>query len=164
MSFFVIIRGYLGVGKTTVAKQVARKIKAKYFSIDEILAKNKLDRVCRRCIPLENFLKGNEIVLKQAKTLLAKGKPIVFDGNFYHKGNITHLVRNLRVPHKVFTLKAPLKVCIARDAQRKGSYGKWPVIAVYNLVNNTKYGKTINTNKKSSNQVVKEIVSVIKSS
>ncbi len=113
MCFFVIIRGYLGVGKTTVAKQVARKIKAKYFSIDEILAKHKLDRVGRRCIPLENFVKGNETVLKQAKSLLKKGKPIVFDGNFYHKGHITHLVRNLRAPHKVFTLKAPLKVCIA---------------------------------------------------
>jgi predicted kinase len=159
--FFVIIRGYLGVGKTTVAKQVARKLNAKYFSIDEILAKHKLDQVTGRCIPLENFVKGNEKVLKQAKTLLKKGKPIVFDGNFYHKGHITHLVRNLRVPHKVFTLKAPLKVCIARDAKRKGSYGKWPVIAVFNLVNNTKYGKTINTKNKTSAQVVNEIVSLV---
>jgi predicted kinase len=161
MSFFVIIRGYLGVGKTTVAKKVARKLNAKYFSIDEILAKNKLDHVGRRCIPLENFVKGNKIILAQAKSLLKKGKPIVFDGNFYHKGHITHLIRNLRAPHKVFTLKAPLAVCIKRDAKRKGSYGKWPVIAVYNLVNNTKYGKTINTNKKTSEQVVKEIVSLV---
>ncbi len=160
MSFFVIIRGYLGVGKTTIAKQVAKKIKAKYYSIDEILAKNKLDKIGKRCIPLENFIKANEKVLSQAKSLLAKGIPVVFDGNFYHKGHIIHLIRNLKAPHKVFTLKAPLKVCIARDAQRKGSYGKWPVIAVYNLVNNTKYGKTINTDKKSIKQVVREIISL----
>jgi predicted kinase len=161
MSFFVIIRGYLGVGKTTVAKKVASKLNAKYFSIDEILAKHKLDHIGRRCIPLENFVKGNEKILAQAKSLLKKGIPIVFDGNFYHKGHITHLIRKLKAPHKVFTLKAPLAVCISRDAKRKKSYGKWPVIAVFNLVNNTKYGRTINTHKKTSAQVVKEIVALL---
>jgi len=161
MSFFVIIRGYLGVGKTTVAKKVARKLNAKYFSIDEILAKNKLDHVGGRCIPLENFVKCNEIILARAKSAIAKGIPVVFDGNFYHKGHITHLITKLKAPHKVFTLKAPLSVCIARDAKRKNSYGKWPVIAVHNLVNKTKYGKTINTNKKTSEQVVNEIVTLL---
>lgn len=161
MSFFIIIRGYLGVGKTTIAKKVAKKLKAKYYSIDEILAKHRLDRIGGRCIPLENFVKGNEIVLSRAKSLLKKGKPIVFDGNFYHKGHITHLIRKLKAPHYVFTLKAPLKTCIKRDARRKSSYGKWPVIAVHNFVNRTKYGKTINTNKKTAEQVVNEIISMI---
>lgn len=54
-----------------------------------------------------------------------------------------------------------MNVCIKRDAKRKSSYGKWPVTAVYNLVSKTKYGRTINTDRKSAGQVVREIVKLV---
>jgi shikimate kinase len=34
MEYFVIIRGPLGVGKTTIAKRLAKQLNAKYISID----------------------------------------------------------------------------------------------------------------------------------
>ncbi len=161
MSFFVIIRGPLGIGKTTIAKKVAGKTGALYISVDEILAKHKLDHVTGRCILLKNFIKGNKIILSKAKSAIQKGKPVVFDGNFYHKGQITHLIRKINAPHYVFTLKAPLKTCIERDRQRKNSYGKDSVLAVYNLVSKFDYGKTINTQNKTAEQAVKEIVALL---
>jgi shikimate kinase len=43
MSFWVIIRGPLGCGKSTISKELAKKINAKYFSIDKILKENNLE-------------------------------------------------------------------------------------------------------------------------
>ena len=42
MTFFVIIRGPLGCGKTTISKLVAQKLKGKYISVDEVLEKHDL--------------------------------------------------------------------------------------------------------------------------
>lgn len=41
----VIIRGPLGIGKSTIAKQIAYKINGDYISINDVLAKNHLDQV-----------------------------------------------------------------------------------------------------------------------
>ncbi len=37
MSFYVIIRGPLGCGKSTISKELAKKLKAKYFSVDDLV-------------------------------------------------------------------------------------------------------------------------------
>jgi len=36
MSYLVIIRGPLGVGKTTIAKKLTVRLEGKYFSVDKI--------------------------------------------------------------------------------------------------------------------------------
>ncbi len=40
MSFYIIIRGPLGCGKSTIAKALSKKLNAKYFAIDKILEEN----------------------------------------------------------------------------------------------------------------------------
>jgi len=118
MSYVVIIRGPLGIGKSTIAKKLAEILKAAYFSVDEILDKNGLDEVNEQlgCISEANFLKVNQIVLPQLKSILAKNTSIIIDGNFYHQNQLTNLLDNLPGKHFVFTLTASLDTCIQRDS------------------------------------------------
>ena len=85
MEYFVIIRGPLGVGKTTIARKLASVLQAEYVSIDSVLEESGLDKIIRNCIPVVNFIKANEIVLSDKKVV--SSKITVFDGNFYHKSH-----------------------------------------------------------------------------
>ncbi len=151
---YVIIRGPLGIGKTTIAKELAKKLKAQYISIDKILKKHKLDVIDKKqgCITLKNFIKGNNLILKKIK------KKAVIDGCFYHLKQIQNLKKHLK-PLYIVTLTATLKTCIKRDKNRKKSYGEEATKAVYKLVSN--YGKIINTENKTKNQITKEILKKI---
>ena len=120
MAYYILIRGALGVGKTTIARKLADNLDGEYISIDKTLKENNLDIVKgEECIPADRFIKANEIVLPKAKEKLSKGKIVIFDGAFYNKEQIKHLIQNLSEQHYVFTLKAPIKVCIERDSKRK---------------------------------------------
>jgi len=159
MSYYILIRGPLGIGKTTISKLLSKKLKAKYFSMDKILADNKLDdRGDEPCIPAKNFVKANEIILPQVKKYLNKGNIAVLDGCFYHKEQISHLEKNLKFKEVALDLKAPVKTCIERDSKRKKVYGEGAAYAVYSLVSKFNYGRAINTKGKSEKQVVKEIL------
>ena len=57
MKKVIIIRGSLGVGKTTISKLLAKELHAEYLSLDKILKDNNLEGT--NGIPLENFLKAN---------------------------------------------------------------------------------------------------------
>ena len=94
MSNLIIIRGPLGVGKTTISKHLAERLKGIHIAIDKVLEKHELDKVKGRCIPLQNFIKANKLILPEINKTLAKGKSVIIDGNFYHKGQITHLLKN----------------------------------------------------------------------
>ena len=122
MSYFIIIRGPLGIGKTTIAKKIAEILKGEYISIDDVLEKNNLDKVDEKegGIPAKNFIKGNEIVIPKIKEKLNEGKIVIIEGCFYHKEQIEHFIQNLDASQFVFTLKAPLEVCIDRDSKRPG--------------------------------------------
>ena len=84
-SYYVIIRGPLGCGKTTVAEALAKKLKAKHFSVDKILDDNNLEEWEDGYISQKSFIKANEIAVRDAEKELEQGKPIIFDGNFYYK-------------------------------------------------------------------------------
>ena len=158
-NYFIIIRGPLACGKTTISKILAKKINAKYFSIDKILEKQNLDKVDPKigCIPEKNFIKAIDTILPKIKNNLKK-QNIIFDGCFYHKKFINYLKNNL--PHKnyIFTFKASITTCIDRDKNRKISYGKGATQAVHNLVSKFDCGKIINTNKKTINETINEII------
>jgi len=126
MGFFVIIRGPLGCGKSTIAEKLAKILKAKYISIDKVLEKHKLDKVGpdEECIPAANFIKANGFVLPVIKKFLQQSKIVIFDACFYHKEPIDHLIQSLPYDHFVFTLKAPVEVCIERDRKRGKSHGE----------------------------------------
>jgi tRNA uridine 5-carbamoylmethylation protein Kti12 len=145
MSYYIIIRGPLGSGKSTIANKLAEILDADNFNMDEVLEKNGLDKVPpdAPCIPPQNFIKANEIILPDAKETIESGKIVIFDACFYHKKVIDHLINNLSFPHFVFTLKLPLELCIKRDGERIKSYGKDAATAVYSLVTQFDYGNNI---------------------
>jgi shikimate kinase len=163
MSYYIIIRGPLGIGKSTVAKKLSEILNAKYIDIDSILKKKGLDKVDKdmECIPAKNFIKADEIILPKIKENLNKGKIVIFDACFYHKDHIEHIIQNLSYPHYIFTLKAPLEVCIERDSKRKKTHGKDAATAVHYLVSKFDYGTMIDISKKSIDQAVQEILSYL---
>ncbi len=162
MCYYLIIRGFAGVGKSTIAKALAKKLKAEYISFDEVMRKNKLDTVEGDSIWEKNFLKANKLVIPTALRELRTSRVVIFDGNFYHKSQIKHLASELKYPYKIFSLKAPLEECIARDRKRKkGRLGEKSVRAVYKLVSRLDIGTIINISNKSKNNIVQEIISYL---
>jgi adenylate kinase family enzyme len=162
MSFFIILRGPLGIGKTTIAEKLSKKLKAKHISIDKILEENNLDREDNNFIP-EDFIKADNIILADVKKDLSNGKIVIFDGCFYFKEQIEHLEKSLK-PFKgfIFNLKSPLETCIIRDSKRKRVYGEQAAREVYELVSKFDYGIKIDTEGKTANSVVKEILDKLK--
>ncbi|MBI2147206.1 ATP-binding protein [Candidatus Woesearchaeota archaeon] len=147
MVFYVIIRGPLGSGKSTIAERIAKELKAEHILIDKILDEHKLTEEREAgYISQKSFCKANEIIMPKAKKSLKNGIPVIFDGNFYWKSQIDDLIRKLDFPHYVFTLRAPLKVCIERDHQRRKTHGEAAVQAVYKKSIGFGYGRAINVN------------------
>ncbi|MFA4872581.1 MAG: AAA family ATPase [Patescibacteria group bacterium] len=144
MNYFIIIRGPLGCGKTTVAETLAKELNAKCFQVDNVLEAHNLTYDHEDgYISQKSFLKVNEIIAPQAKQALDDSMPVIFDGNFYWKSQIEDLIKRLVFPHYVFTLKAPVEICIARDAKRNPPHGEDAVRAVYNQTAKFDHGTVI---------------------
>jgi shikimate kinase len=161
MTFYVIIRGPLGIGKSTISLALAKKLNATYISFDKVLEENGLDKIDDDFTP-EDFIKANEIVLPKIKKDLARGKVVILDGCFYFKEQINHLEENLPGKFYAFDLKASLDSCIKRDSKRKRVYGEEAARAVYNLVAKFDCGFPINTEGKTAEETIKEILEKIK--
>ena len=162
MSYFIIIRGSLGCGKSTISEKLAQILDAKYIGMDEVLEKHGLDKMPpdAPCISAENFIKANEIILPEAKELLLNGKIVIFDACFYHKEVIEHLIQNLPFEQYVFTLKAPVELCIKRDSERTKYHGEGAAYAVHSLVSQFDYGTIIDVNK-SLDDTIQDILSYL---
>jgi len=125
MMYYIIIRGPLGCGKSTIAEKLSKILNAKYFAVDRILDKHDLTKDKEAgYISQKSFIKANKIIAQEAKRILDSGKSVVFDGNFYWKSQIEDLIKRLDFQHHIFTLKAPLEVCIERDRQRRKTHGE----------------------------------------
>lgn len=163
MSFYIIIRGPLACGKSTIAKEIGKKIKAKYIAIDEIIEIEGLDKdIEQGYISQKSFIKANEFAIKEANKFLSKNKPVVFDGNFYWKSQIEDLIKRLsQFKGYTFTLKAPLEVCISRDIERGETHGEIATKVVYKKSTEFEYGIIIDVNKP-LDKCVNEILSKIK--
>ena len=158
----IIIRGPLAVGKTTVAKLLARRLDGRYVSFDSILDDHGLDDAPEGSgIPLENFLKGNALAMAQVQDALDAGIVVVFDGCFYHLGQLEDLISRCPGGSAVFTLKAALDTCVSRDRGRERSYGVDAATAVYFMASQFDYGTCIDTDGKTAEQVVVEIYEAI---
>lgn len=136
MSFYVVIRGPLGVGKSTISERLAREIGAEYISIDRILDAQGLWEAGH----LSEFLRANEFAAERAESFLEQGRSVIFDGNFYWKSQIEDLLGRLDYPHYVFTLKAPLRECIRRDSRRATPHGRKAAEEVYAKSTRFDYG------------------------
>lgn len=160
MAYYIIIRGPAGVGKSTVAGRLAKRLKGIHISFDKIMHDNRLDKIEGSGISENNFIKANEIAIPKATKNILKGKIVVFDGCFYHKSQLEHLVKNLQYSHFDFTLKAPLEECILRDGKRSKNIriGEKSIKDVYRLVSKFDYGNIIKTHNKTLDEIVKEIL------
>ncbi|MFA6525415.1 MAG: AAA family ATPase [Patescibacteria group bacterium] len=154
MKKLIVIRGPLGIGKTTIAKKLASDLKAECVSIDEILKDYGLEK--DRDYVAEDFIKANEIIIPKLKTILKKNN-IIVEGNFYFQEVLEHLLKNTTGNHRVFTLKAPLEICLARDKQREKSLGPLATEAIYSLVNRFDYGIPIDGRNRIG-KIVEEII------
>lgn len=131
MVYFVIIRGPLGVGKSTVTAQLATRIGGVPVSIDRILDEYQLEEWEDGYVSLRSFVRANEHAAELARSILTGGRPVLFDGNFYYEAQLDDLVGRLRFRHYIFRLDAPLAVCIARDAHRRPPHGAQAAQEVY---------------------------------
>lgn len=161
-SYFIIIRGPLGCGKSTIAEKLSKVLNAEHISIDKVFEEHGLDKTDSEaeCIPSENFIKANEIILPDAKNKLQNGRVVIFDACFYHKEPIEDLIQKLSFPHFIFTLKAPVEVCIDRDSKRDKVYGEDAARAVHTLVSRLDCGVVINATKP-LDKIIEEILSYL---
>lgn len=164
MTYYVIMRGPLGVGKSTVCDELARRVGGAHISIDKILSDHKLGKHKAEdgFISEESFLRANELAIPVIREHLTKGEPVFIDGNFYRKNQIEDLIEKVDAPHYVFTLHAPLEACIARDVERGETHGAIAAQVVYKVTMSFDYGTVIETEGKTKDQVVEEVLSCIK--
>ncbi|MCI4372108.1 MAG: ATP-binding protein [Thermoplasmata archaeon] len=158
MVFYIVIRGPLGVGKSTVSQGLSRKVGAKVISIDQILDDQALWVEGR----LSEFLKANAFAVEAARPMLAGGTPVIFEGNFYWKSQIQDLVGRLAYRHRVFTLGAPVEVCVERDRQRNRPHGPEAARAVFVKSTKFDYGTVLDATG-SVDSVVRAMVSLLAS-
>ena len=130
-SYFAVIRGPLGIGKTTVAERLAARVGGEYLSIDRILDEPGMEEWEDGYVSLRSFLRVNEIAAGPARVSLAAGTPVILDGNFYYVAQIRDLIDRLPYLNFVFTLQAPLEVCLDRDRHRARPLGEEGVRDVY---------------------------------
>ncbi|MFZ1023457.1 MAG: AAA family ATPase [Thermoplasmata archaeon] len=146
MSDFVIVRGPLGIGKSTIAARLARALEAQVISIDALL--DELGSVTWESgyITQRTFREANRLAAVRAARFLRAGTPVIFDGNFYWRSQIEDLIERLPFPHNVFTLHAPLSVCVDRDRTRAKPYGRKATREVYRKSTEFTYGIEIDAN------------------
>ncbi len=162
MSFIIIIRGPLGCGKSTIAKELAKKLHAKCIHIDKILDEHNLTKDREEGYTSQkSFMKANTIIAPKAKKMLESGISVIFDGNFYWKSQIEDLMKKVKGKWYVFTLKAPLEVCIARDIERGRTHGEDAARVVYKKATEFDYGIIIDVNRPIED-CIKEILTHIK--
>jgi len=153
----IIIRGSAGVGKTTIAKELAKALNADYFSFDVIMKENKLDTIIGDGIPAENFVKANEILF----SLIESKNKVVLDGCFYRKKQIDHLLKKFKDNVHIFTLDADINECLKRNKTRENPMTEDSIKQVHRLVSHLQLGTKINTSGKIIQEIVSEILNYL---
>jgi thymidylate kinase len=156
-AYFLIIRGPLGAGKTTVARALAKALGGRTIAIDPILERWAWDG---GSAPL--FLRANRVAAQEAGPSLESGRPVIFDGNFYWQTAIEDLRGRLPFPSEVFTLELPVEECIERDRRRGLSYGEQSTREVYAKSTRFDYGHKVDA-RGSVAQVVARILAELPS-
>ncbi len=143
MSYYGIVRGPLGVGKTEVSRRVAAAISGTYVSIDAILEAHDLEEWEAGFLSEGCFLRANAVAAEEVRSAIGRGAPAVIDGNFYWRSAVEDLVGRLPYPHAILTLSAPLEVCVARDARREPPHGAEAAREVYARTSAVRFGRVI---------------------
>lgn len=159
----VVITGALASGKTTISKEVAKRLRGEYISVDSVLTNHKLDQFPwgTYSIPLENFIAANKMMKPAIEVALESNKPVIIDGCFYFRKALDDLLRDIPKPHHVFTLIAPIEVCIERDRQREHSLGEEAARGVYHLTSKLTLGEELDATEPVEKSVERIVAAVI---
>lgn len=155
MKKIIVIRGPLGVGKTTVAKILAENLRVKYISLDQILDDNKLVPTDANGIPLESYLRANEIILVTAND---SKNSFIIDGCFYYQEQINDLKSKFNNDVMIFTLVSTVEKCIERDSKRAKIYCEASAKYVHMITTKIKAGHEIDNNNLTIQETVKKIL------
>ena len=160
---YVVIRGPLGCGKSTISLELANKLDAKCFSVDEIMDESpEMVTMEEGYISRETFKKVNDILVSEARGVINSGQLVIFDGNFYWEEVVEDLLRKLGgYVGKVITLEAPLDVCVERDIERGETHGSDAAEEVYRKSTSFDCGVGIDTKNRSVVETVGEILEVL---
>ena len=157
MSFYIILRGPAGSGKTTLAQRLTEIYDAHYIPIDKV----KNARQLKHSEPEK--LEANKVVLQDAKIHLSQGQVVIIDEVLYYQSQLSQLIDDLPFPHYVFSLKAPLEVCLARNLERQNNGSRKmsnnDVKEVYGLVSKLNYGIEIDTHNRPIEDSLADILS-----
>lgn len=149
MKKLIIIRGPLGVGKTTISKILSQRLDSDYLSLDKIIDDNHLVVPGTDGVPLESYLAANQIIFDVAN----KGeKTFIIDGCFYYQEQLDDLIKKFNNNIEIFTLVGSVETCIQRDAQRSKVYGEDAARFVHMMTAKIHTGLEIDT----TNQTVEE--------
>ena len=152
----ILIRGPLGIGKSTIAKLLAKHIGVEYLSLDKILKDNDLEGTDG--IPLENFLESNKILFN---LINASEKSFIVDGCYYHQEQIDDLQKKFNNSIMIFSLTSDVETCISRDAGRNKVYGEDSARFVHMITTKIKVGFEIDTTNQSIDETYNEILEKI---
>ena len=106
--------------------------------------------------------KSNDIILEEARQAHAGGKPVVIDGNFYHKEQIEQLFHALGDETVVITLRASVETCLVRDAAREKPYGEDATRVVHMFVSRFDYGTIIDTENQTVDETIQAVMNIVR--
>jgi shikimate kinase len=158
MKKLIIIRGPLGVGKTTVSLILSQNLHLEYLPLDKIVDDNHLVPPDADGIPLESYLKANEIILD-----LANKSEISFiiDGCFYYQEQIDDLIKKFEKNVEIFTLTSHVDKCIERDSKRLKVYGEDSARFVHMVTTKIQAGHEIDNTDLTVEETVEKIMEKI---
>lgn len=156
MKNLILIRGPLGVGKTTVAKILTEKLQAEYLSLDKIIDDNNLAGTDG--IPLESFLKANEIILELAGK---NDKIFIVDGCFYYQEQIDDIKKKFGNKIIIFSLVSSVEKCIKRDSKREKVYGEDSARFVHMVTTKIQAGYEIDNSDLTVTETVEKIIETL---
>ena len=156
MSFYIILRGPAGAGKTTIAKRLAQIYGGHHINIDKVKKSLGLKHSERE------KLEANKVVIQDASRYLDQGKVVIFDEVLYYKTQLTQL-EQLPYESYVFSLIAPLDSCLERNRKRRQRGTRKTTDAniklVHNLVSQLEKGIEIKSYNRPVDDTMNEILS-----
>lgn len=158
MKKLIIIRGPLGVGKTTVSQLLSKNLHLEYLSLDHIVDDNKLVSANSDGIPLESYLKANQIILDFAKK---SENSFIIDGCFYYQEQIDDIVKKFDNDVEIFTLTSHVDKCIERDSKREKVYGENSARFVHMVTTKIQAGHKIDNTDLTVEETVEKIMEKI---
>ena len=158
MKKLIIIRGPLGVGKTTVSKLLSQNLHLEYLSLDKIVDDSNLVPPNSDGIPLESYLKANEIILSLANK---SENSFIIDGCFYYQEQINDLVNKFDNNVEIFTLTSHVEKCIERDSKRPKVYGEDSARFVHMATTKIQAGHEIDNTDLTAEETVEKIMKKI---